>query len=99
MVSLDPSHVPLSLHWVIPLAEKWGLSDDVARAERVDQARTDELRELLELFDTVDADTLYGWLAGAQSYSLSPTDEYVAFSALTMAADYARAVHSTEHDQ
>ena len=93
MVSLDPSHVPLSLQWVIPLAEKWGLSDDVARAERVDQARTDELRELLELFDTVDADTLYGWLAGAQSYSLSPTDDFVGFIGLTMAEFYAGGVH------
>ena len=98
-MKLDPSHVPSSLQWVIPLAEKWGISDDLLRAERVDQAGTDELRELLERFGTVDAEALYGWLAGPQSYSRSPTDEYVSFSALTMAADYARAVLSTERDQ
>lgn len=98
-MKLNPSYVPPNLQRVIPLAERWGLSDDVARTEQLDRAPSQELRDLLEQVENVDADTLYGWLAGPESYSASPSDEYVAFSALTMAADYARAVLSTERDQ
>lgn len=95
-MTMNPSQVPSSLQSVIPLAEKWGLTDDAERAGRVDRAGTEELRELVEQVETVDADTLYGWLAGPESDSLSPSDAYVAFSALAMAADYARAVISAE---
>jgi len=82
----EDGSVPPDLVRGLPLALKWGLSDDVARTEQVDQASTDELNELLEQTSTLNLQNLGRWLTGPETDSESPSDNYVAFSALWMAA-------------
>jgi hypothetical protein len=90
VVSLNADRVPEALRLLVPLAEKWGISDDVARAARVSEAHPGELAPLVGAVDSVEESDLYGWLAGEESYSHDPSDEYVAITCLTMAADAAR---------
>src|SRR5262249_18272714 len=87
---LDASRVPERLRKWITLAQRWGHSDDGMRSEVVDGATPEELDELLTLLDAdkSDWDTLHAWLAGAEAKA-PPTEEYVAFTCLTMALDLA----------
>ena len=43
---LDANEVPESLRHLVPLAEKWGIGDDVERGEFMDSATRQELDEL-----------------------------------------------------
>jgi hypothetical protein len=88
-MKLDQTHVPESLWSMIPLAERWGDPDDGYRESAVQEATTADLEELVgavvaapEDFDT--------WLVGEESYSPTPSDEYLAFSALMMAYELAK---------
>lgn len=90
MIPLNADRVPAALRLLVPLAEEWGISDDVARAARVSEADSGELARLVGAVDSVEGSDLYGWLAGEESYSHNPSDEYVAITCLTMAADAAR---------
>ncbi|MBK6919152.1 MAG: hypothetical protein IPH07_17290 [Deltaproteobacteria bacterium] len=84
---LDPSHVPQPLRRYLPLAELWGEADDTERAklvERAPQSAKDHLVETIALID----DLLDAWLAGPEAESAHPTAEYIAFSAMRMAADF-----------
>ncbi len=45
---LDPDEVPRNLHFLIPLAKKWGIGDDVERSEFMDSATLQEVEELEE---------------------------------------------------
>lgn len=86
-VPIDPSNVPLNLREYIPYAEVWGVADDWDReqlAERAPQAAKDDLIALIAAID----DELDDWLAGPASYETPPSPEYVAFSAMRMAADF-----------
>jgi hypothetical protein len=71
------------------MAEKWGIGDDIERAQLVDAATQSDLELLASCFDNVDEEAVFAWLAGPESYSSSPTDEYVAVTNLTMAFDLA----------
>jgi hypothetical protein len=85
--SIDLSQVPGSLHVLVPYAEFWGISDDWAREELVaksSQSVQENLKAVVALFD----DKLDEWLAGEEADSTSPSKEYVAFSAMRMAADF-----------
>jgi hypothetical protein len=90
MVSLDKRRIPPGLEALIAVAEDWGIVDDAMRSRRVGSARAEELERLVAAVDSVDDSLLYGWLAGSESYSAEPTDEYVAITCVTMAADEAR---------
>ena|SRR5215207_5412833 len=85
---LDPTRIPERFrHW-IPLAERWGISDDILRDDCVGHASPEELAELLSFGEAMDF--LYDdWLAGPESQSATPTSEYIAFSRLAMAWDVA----------
>src|SRR3954468_879003 len=86
VIHLDASRVPEQFrHW-IPLAERWGISDDLIREDCVDRATPQQLSELLVFGDSYDA-VLTEWLAGPESSAPRPTQEYVAFSCLGMAWD------------
>src|SRR6266496_1741635 len=88
--SLDGSRVPTGLRDLLPLAEEWGIGDDAAREAKVQSSSISELRRLVAAVDSTDDETLYGWLSGPESYSSAPSEEYVAMTCLTMAADAAR---------
>jgi hypothetical protein len=47
---LDPAKVPADLRDLVPFAQRWGIGDDVARAERVENATDVERSELRAAF-------------------------------------------------
>lgn len=90
MALLDLTKVPPTLHCLIPLAMEWGISDDYDREEKVSQATTAELRALVSSIDNISDEDLYGWLEGPESYSDTPSNEYVVFTCFTIAIDSAK---------
>jgi hypothetical protein len=82
--------LPDSVRTLLPLADVWGVGDDVERSLMVERASADELRGLVAAVDAVPDDDLYGWLSGPESRSSDPSREYVAVTCLTQAADEAR---------
>ena len=88
MVTLDPSRIPLELHGLLPLAEKFGVSDDCLRERLVNDSSALEISELKAGICSHE-DALDNWLAGPEAQGPSFSDEYIAFSAMRMAADYA----------
>jgi len=85
-VRLDPVHVPERLRILIPLAEKWAISDDILRADAVRRASPDEIANLKKIVQDYD-DVFDEWLAGPEARSPNPSAEYLAFSNMRMAAD------------
>jgi hypothetical protein len=87
-IRLDPANIPPLLHRLIPYAELWGISDDLIRDDvvrRAPQEAIDELKRVIELYE----DPLDEWLAGPEAQGPAFTQEYLAFSAMRMAADFA----------
>lgn len=87
-MDLDPSRVPEPARPLIPIAERWGIADDGFREEALAGASAGELLEILQAVGSCESE-LDRWLCGEESFSEHPSDEYVAFSALMMAADWA----------
>ena len=83
--SLDAERVPVSLRLLIPYAELWGMPDDCFREEMIEKASDEAIEELKAVVRQFN-DELDKWLAGEESYSPRPSDEYVAFSVMRMAA-------------
>jgi hypothetical protein len=50
VISLDPGRVPSHLRHLVPLAEKWGIGDDIIRNDYVAKASEAEKRELHDAF-------------------------------------------------
>lgn len=91
MAKLNADKVPRSLVHLVPLAEKWGLHEDVG--DRVCNASCEEVEELAGQFDKLtesEVDDLSDWLGGVDWHN-NPDPEYVAFSDLQMAFDLANA--------
>ena len=88
-MSLDPAAIPASGRQLLPLAERWGIGDDYERELAVGNASEEELQVLAESMERV-GDDFWEWLAGEASYASHPSREYLAMTALTMAADSAR---------
>jgi hypothetical protein len=86
-ITLDPSRVPVSLRPLIPLAERWGIADDVIRDDVFRQAIASDLQHLVAVLREHD-DALDEWLAGPEASVAPPSPEYVAFSAMRMGADF-----------
>lgn len=85
---LNPVHVPADLRKLIPLAERYGIIDDLEREEFVLRASPEEVAELKAAVAQHDAE-MDRWLAGPEADHPPFSDEYLAFSAMRMAADYA----------
>lgn len=85
-IHLDHSKVPVELHPLIPLAEKWGISDDLIRADFAAKAGEAAVRELAETLRAYD-DALDAWLAGSEVNAPELSKEYIAFSCMRMAGD------------
>jgi hypothetical protein len=85
-IRLDPKRVPELLRELIPLAEKYGISDDLIREDFF--AKTPK-RELTKLKRTLAKhhDLLDEWLAGPEADGPGFSDEYIAFSAMRMGID------------
>jgi hypothetical protein len=87
---ISPGRVPSELRTLVPLLGEWAIADDLDRSMKIEEASTEQLRELVRQVDSVDQAALYDWLAGPEATSAAPTAEYLAFTCLTMAADEAR---------
>lgn len=84
---LNSANVPDPLRSLIPLAEFWGIADDIVRAELLEdvgESKIQELNAALEPFDQALAE----WLGNPKkAKTWSKTDEYAAFSCMVNAAD------------
>jgi hypothetical protein len=83
---LDRRRVPEKFWPLLPYAEFWGMADDSARQRLVKQAPAEIRRNLKQVVAAFD-DALDEWLAGPEADNPTPTDEYIAFCAMGMAAD------------
>lgn len=83
----NSNDVPENLRHLIPYASFWGLSDDWEREQLAEKA-PEHLRNSLHKLVADNDDALDEWLAGEEARNPDPSDAYVAFSALRMAADY-----------
>ncbi len=85
---LDSSKVPQQLRPLLPYAEFWGVADDWTREELVEKAPADVQENLKDVVASFDK-SFDDWLAGPEADDPSLSDEYIAFTALRMAADLA----------
>jgi len=86
-VQLDRVKVPEELWPLLPYAEFWGISDDSIRellVQQAPQAVQENLKAVLSRFNPA----LDRWLAGEEADNPKPCREYVAYSAMRMAADF-----------
>jgi hypothetical protein len=86
MINLDRRRVPEALRPLIPYAEVWGIADDLIRHDLVRKTPRHVALRLKDIVERYD-DLLDEWLAGPEASSRKPTPEYVAFSAMRIAAD------------
>jgi hypothetical protein len=77
LIKLDTSLVPEPLRVLIPLAEKWGISDDILRRDAVSRADKHEIESLQKTLALHD-DALDAWLAGPDARNTNPSNEYLA---------------------
>ena len=85
-VCLDSANVPEALRHLIPLAERFGISDDLIRADFVGKVDPTELAALRQVVEEY-AGPLDDWLAGPKADGPRFTAEYIAFTCMRMAAD------------
>jgi hypothetical protein len=84
-VEFSPSDVPHELHPLIPYAKVFGVSDDGYRLDllcRTPGSLKAHVKDVVLEFE----DALETWLAGPEA-NAPPSEAYVAFSTLLMAAD------------
>ena len=87
-LNLDRQKVPEKFWPLLPYARFWGLSDDWSRENLVEMAPSDVRKNLKDVVAEFDI-ALDEWLAGPEADEPNPSDEYIAFSAMRMAAYYA----------
>ena len=85
-VEFSSDDVPCVLREYIPLAKKWGVNDDIVREDMIARASDEERAELKIAVGGIQ-DELDEWLAGPESFSTAPTEAYLAFTAMRLAAD------------
>src|SRR5438067_9512072 len=86
MLVLDPARVPTCLRPLIPLAEVFGVSDDLIRADIVARAPASEVQAMRAAVEAY-ATGFDEWLAGPEASGPNFSPEYIAFTCLRMAAD------------
>lgn len=86
VIRLDPTAVPPALRPIIPLAERFGVSDDLIRADIVAKTPATELAAMRVAVEA-QADAFDDWLGGPEADGPGFSAEYLAFSCLRMAAD------------
>jgi len=86
VITLDPNRVPEPLRALVPLAEKFGISDDLIRDDFFAKTPKEELLALKRTLAECD-ELLDEWLAGPDADGPEFSVEYIAFSAMRMGAD------------
>jgi len=86
-IRLDKTNIPPTLWPLIPYAEFWGITDDVMREDLIKHASSGDITNLVNMIEEYD-DLLDEWLGGPEADNPAPTKEYIAFSAMRMAADF-----------
>jgi hypothetical protein len=85
-ILLDPSAVPPALRHLIPLAERFGISDDLIREDVVVQSPAADLAAMRSAVEAHN-DAFDEWLAGPSADGPDFSPEYIAFTCLRMTAD------------
>jgi hypothetical protein len=85
-IKLDPEKVPVALRHLIPLAEQFGISDDLIREDVIEKTPPAEREALRKMVAPLD-DAFDQWLAGPEADGPEFSAEYIAFTCLRMAAD------------
>ena len=85
---LDSQSVPIALRHLIPFAQKFGITDDLAREAIVSCASLAEIAALKQAVQANDA-LQDAWLSGPEATGPCVSNEYIAFSAMRIAADLA----------
>lgn len=93
-MGLDPTNVHSTLVPLLPMAERWGIGDDIDRDVAVANASVEELRELADCLDDPETGILLEWLTGPESQREPLTKEYCALTCLVMAVQQAKVVLS-----
>jgi len=75
-IRLDPARVPADLRQLIPLAQKWGIGDDIIRNDLIDKSSDAERRELHDALYPVH-ERVTEWLSSIPAAELS--EESAAF--------------------
>lgn len=86
---LNAHNIPPALVSLLPMAEKWGIGDDIERERSLERASADELRAIVHCIDGISDEDFYGWLTGPESRNPRPTPEYLAMCCLSLAIDSA----------
>ena len=89
-MSLRIENIPEKITPLLTYAEAWGIGDDYQRERKVADASDSELIDLVHCIDSIDKQALFEWLEGAESYQANPSNEYLAFTCLTMAIESAK---------
>lgn len=85
IIQLDPALVPPDLHHLIPLAEKWGIGDDIIRNDFIDKSSRADMRELHDALTEPSSARITEW---RNSFAGSPlSDEAAAFMYMEIALD------------
>src|SRR5688572_23210117 len=88
-INLNPAEVPPKFRYLSPLAEYWGINDDVIRYDVIEKAPIEKLRELVKTVTSQVDNELDEWLAGPETDAKESTEAYIAFTALRLAAEEA----------
>jgi len=91
-MQIKASDVPAALRYLIPLAARWGIGDDVDRYNAVEDATPAERLELRSAIPPEVDRHFDEWLAGDEVNGPTWTAAYLAFSNLRMAVDEAEAI-------
>jgi hypothetical protein len=83
---LNRVNVPERLWPLLPYAEFWGIADDWTRDDLIEEAPPEVQHNLKAVIAEYNS-ALEEWLAGPEASNRNPSDEYVAFAAMIMAAD------------
>ncbi len=86
VIKLNPARVPESLRHLVALAEKFGIGDDLIRADLLARTPADELEAMRAAVGSQWRE-FNQWLGGPASHEPTPSAEYIAFTCLRMAAD------------
>jgi hypothetical protein len=89
IIHLNPDRVPSHLRDLIPLAEKWGIGDDIIRMDVEERATDSERRVLVDALKN-RYEQINAWLDSADAADM--TDEMAAFMYLAEAAEEVKAM-------
>ncbi|MCB9450065.1 MAG: hypothetical protein H6672_01430 [Anaerolineaceae bacterium] len=91
-VPIDPEKVPEKFRILIPMAERWGVSEDGLRYCILRRASDKELEDLISRARSYITALLDEWLAGPEAEGPDFSKEYIAFTCMHLAADEANII-------